>query len=54
MAAMPKDKDLLIATGQSAEQTGNKALAAAAYRNLLAVDPGNQIATEGLQRLGER
>jgi tetratricopeptide (TPR) repeat protein len=52
LAATPDDKNLLTATSQAAEQTGNKARAAEAYRKLLAVDPGNQTATEGLQRTG--
>jgi tetratricopeptide (TPR) repeat protein len=52
LAAQPADKGLLTATSQANEQVGNKARAAEVYRKLLAVDPGNQIATEGLQRTG--
>ncbi|MCE9521488.1 MAG: tetratricopeptide repeat protein [Alphaproteobacteria bacterium] len=51
-AASPNDKNLLTAISQAAEQTGNKARAADAYRKLLALDPGNPIATEGLKRVG--
>ena len=52
LAATPNDKNLLTATAQSAEQTGNAQRAAELYRRLLAADPGNPIATEGLQRTG--
>lgn len=52
LAGTPKDKDLLIASAQAAEQTGNRPRAAELYRQLLAVDPGNTIATEGLARVG--
>jgi tetratricopeptide (TPR) repeat protein len=52
LAATPNDKNLLTATSQSAEQTGNPTRAAELYRRLLAADPGNPIATEGLQRTG--
>jgi tetratricopeptide (TPR) repeat protein len=52
LAGNPKDKDLLYATALSAEQTGNRQRAADVYRQLLAVDPGNAAATEGLKRLG--
>lgn len=52
LAGAPKDKDLLIAAAQAAEQTGNRQRAADLYRQLLAVDPGNTIATEGLARVG--
>lgn len=50
LAATPDDKNLLTATSQAAEQTGNTARAAELYRKLLAVDPGNPLATEGLKR----
>lgn len=50
VAAAPNDKDLLIASAQSAEQIGNRPRAAELYRKLLAIDPGNTIATEGLSR----
>ena len=52
LAAAPDDKSLLTAISQASEQTGNKQRAAEAYRKLLALDPGNQIATEGLKRVG--
>jgi tetratricopeptide (TPR) repeat protein len=52
LASIANDKDLMIATAQSAEQTGNRARAADAYRKLLAADPGNTIAAEGLKRTG--
>lgn len=52
LAATPDDKNVLTAISQAAEQTGNKARAAEAYRRLLALDPGNPIATEGLKRVG--
>ena len=47
-----QNKNLLLATSQAAEQTGNRARAAELYRKLLAVDPGNPVATEGLKRVG--
>lgn len=52
LTAAPDDKNLLLATSQAAEQTGNRARAAELYRKLLAVDPGNPVATEGLKRVG--
>ncbi len=52
LAATPNDKNLLTATSQAAEQTGNTQRAAELYRRLLAADPGNPVATEGLQRTG--
>ncbi|NOT41373.1 MAG: tetratricopeptide repeat protein [Alphaproteobacteria bacterium] len=52
LTATPNDKDLLIASAQAAEQTGNRPRAAALYRQILTVDPGNTIATEGLARVG--
>jgi len=52
LAVTGTDKDLMIATAQSAEQTGNRTRAAEVYRKLLAADPGNTIATEGLKRVG--
>ncbi len=52
LAAAPEDKNLLTAISQASEQTGNKPRAAEAYRKLLALDPGNPIATEGLKRVG--
>jgi len=52
LTAAPDDKNLLTAISQAAEQTGNKPRAAEAYRKLLAVDPGNPTATEGLKRVG--
>ena len=52
LAVTASDKDLMIATAQAAEQTGNRARAAEVYRKLLASDPGNTIATEGLKRTG--
>ncbi len=50
LAASPDDKNLLMATSQAAEQAGNTQRAAELYRKLLAVDPGNPVATEGLKR----
>ncbi|MFM9862083.1 MAG: tetratricopeptide repeat protein [Micropepsaceae bacterium] len=52
LAAATTDKDLMVATAQAAEQTGNKQRAAEVYKQLLATDPGNAIATEGLKRVG--
>ena len=52
LAAAPDDKNLLLAASQAAEQTGNRPKAAELYRKLLAVDPGNPVATEGLKRVG--
>lgn len=52
LAATPNDKNLLMATSQASEQTGNRARAAELYRKLLVVDPGNPVATEGLKRVG--
>ena len=52
LAAKPDDKNMLIAVSQAAEQVGNKQRAAEAYRKLLAVDPGNPVAIEGLKRVG--
>ena len=51
-ASITNDKDLMVATAQAAEQTGNRARAAEVYRKLLAADPGNTIAAEGLKRTG--
>ncbi len=51
LVAKPDDKNLLTATSQAAEQTGNKPRAAELYRRLLAADPGNPAATEGLKRV---
>jgi tetratricopeptide (TPR) repeat protein len=52
LAAKPTDKNLLTASSVSAEQTGNTKRAAELYRRLLAADPGNPLAIEGLQRTG--
>jgi len=52
LAGAPEDKNVLMAASQAAEQTGNKARAGELYRKLLAVDPGNPTATEGLKRTG--
>jgi DNA-binding SARP family transcriptional activator len=52
LAAAPNDKNLLLATSQAAEQTGNRSRAAELYRRLQAADPGNPVATEGLKRAG--
>ena len=51
IAATPTDKDLLVAGAQAAEQVGNRQRAAELYRQLLAADPGNTVATEGLKRV---
>ena len=52
LAAAPNDKNLMLATSQAAEQTGNRARAAELYRRLLAAEPGNAVAAEGLKRVG--
>jgi tetratricopeptide (TPR) repeat protein len=52
LSATPDNKNLLTATSQAAEQSGNKPRAAELYRRLLAADPGNPTATEGLKRTG--
>lgn len=52
LLATPNDKNLLLATSQASEQSGNRARAAELYRKLLVVDPGNPTATEGLKRVG--
>jgi tetratricopeptide (TPR) repeat protein len=50
LTADPNNKNLLTAASQAAEQVGDKTRAAEFYRRLLAVDPGNPTATEGLKR----
>jgi tetratricopeptide (TPR) repeat protein len=52
LEATPQDKNLLLAASQAAEQSGNRARAAELYRKLLALDPANATATEGLKRVG--
>lgn len=52
LVAKPQDKNLILAASQAAEQTGNRARAAELYRKLLAIEPGNPVATEGLKRVG--
>ena len=52
LEAAPGDKNLLLAASQAAEQSGNRPRAAELYRKLLAIDPGNATATEGLKRVG--
>ena len=52
LEAAPQDKNLLLAASQAAEQSGNRARAAELYRKLLALDPANPTATEGLKRVG--
>lgn len=51
LSKKPQDKQLLTAASQAAERTGNRARAAELYRMLIAVDPGNPVATEGLKRV---
>ena len=53
LKSTPDDKTVLLATSQSAEQTGDKARAAAAYKRLLELDPGNAVASAGLKRVGK-
>lgn len=52
LLATPSDKNLLLATSQAAEQTGNRPRAAELYRKVLAIEPGNPVATDGLKRVG--
>ena len=52
LKSAPDDKSVLLAISQAAEQTGNKARAAVAYKHLLELDPGNAVATAGLKRVG--
>jgi tetratricopeptide (TPR) repeat protein len=52
LAVATEDKTLMVATAQAAEQVGNKTRAAEVYRKLLALEPGNTVATEGLKRTG--
>jgi tetratricopeptide (TPR) repeat protein len=52
LTAKPDDKNALTAASQAAEQLGDRARAAELYRRLLALDPGNQTAVEGLKRVG--
>jgi len=52
LEAAPQDKNLLLAASQAAEQSGNRARAAELYRKLLALDPANATAAEGLKRVG--
>ncbi|MEQ1753457.1 MAG: tetratricopeptide repeat protein [Micropepsaceae bacterium] len=51
LEAAPADKNILMAASQAAEQSGNRPRAAELYRKLLAIDPGNPVATEGLKRV---
>jgi tetratricopeptide (TPR) repeat protein len=52
LVAQPDNKNLLTAASQAAEQSGSRQRAAELYARLLAVDPGNPVATEGLKRTG--
>ena len=52
LKSAPDDKNMLLAVSQSAEQTGQKAKAAAAYKHMLELDPGNAVAAAGLKRVG--
>lgn len=52
LEAAPQDKNLLLAASQAAEQAGNRPRAAELYKRLLALDPGNAVAAEGLKRVG--
>jgi tetratricopeptide (TPR) repeat protein len=52
LVATPSETTLLTAASQAAEQSGNRPRAIELYRRLLAAEPGNAVATEGLKRLG--
>jgi tetratricopeptide (TPR) repeat protein len=52
LLATPTDKNLLLAASQAAEQSGNRPRAAELYRKIIAIEPGNPVATEGLKRVG--
>lgn len=53
-AALPKDTSILQAVGQGNEVLKNNDKAIAAYKQLLAADPSNTAAQEGLKRLGAK
>jgi tetratricopeptide (TPR) repeat protein len=48
----PDDVDLYVARGAAQEELGNPDAARANYRQVLRIDPGNEDALEGLNRLG--
>ena len=52
IAANPNDKDILTVLGQMYETEKQTDKAKATYTQLLSVDPGNTVATDGLKRLG--
>lgn len=54
VAANPNDKDILNVLGQIYETEKQTDKAKAAYQKVLAIDPGNKSASDGLKRLGAK